>query len=64
VIRRADASVDEQELIDHVRGLLAPFKAPREVAFVDELPKTATGKVQKHRLREAEWAGHDLRIQG
>jgi fatty-acyl-CoA synthase len=64
VIRRADASVDQQELIDHVRGLLAPFKAPREIAFVDELPKTSTGKVQKHRLREAEWAGHELRVQG
>ena len=64
VIRRSGTTVDEQELIDHVRRLLAPFKAPRDVAFVDELPKTSTGKVQKNQLREAEWAGHALRIQG
>jgi fatty-acyl-CoA synthase len=64
VIRRSGATVDEEQLIDHVRGLLAPFKAPRSVAFVDELPKTSTGKVQKNQLREAEWAGHELRIQG
>jgi fatty-acyl-CoA synthase len=39
-----------QALIDHCRGLLAGFKCPREVRFVD-LPKTSTGKIQKHLLR-------------
>jgi acyl-coenzyme A synthetase/AMP-(fatty) acid ligase len=32
--------------------LLAPFKCPRWIAFVDDLPKTATGKIQRFKLRE------------
>ena len=32
--------------------------------FVDELPKTSTGKVQKFELREKEWAGEDSRVRG
>jgi fatty-acyl-CoA synthase len=41
----------EDELIGFVRERLAHFKAPRGVTFVDELPKTATGKIQKFVLR-------------
>jgi benzoate-CoA ligase len=41
------------ELREHVRRRLAGYKAPRWVDFVPELPKTATGKVQRFRLREA-----------
>ena len=40
------------ELIGHVRAQLAHFKAPREVTLVTELPKTSTGKIQKHVLRD------------
>ncbi len=36
----------------HARTLLAPFKCPRWIAFLDELPKTATGKIQRFKLRE------------
>jgi len=32
--------------------MLAPFKCPRSIAFLDELPKTATGKIQRFKLRE------------
>ena len=46
------ASATAEEIIEHVRGRLARFKAPSEVRFCDELPRTATGKVQKFRLRE------------
>ena len=46
------ASVDlEQELREHVKARLALYKYPRWVVFVDELPKTATGKIQRYRLR-------------
>jgi fatty-acyl-CoA synthase len=38
-------------LKQHVRDHLAHFKTPQWVSFVDELPKTATGKVQKYVLR-------------
>ncbi|HLH69458.1 MAG TPA: benzoate-CoA ligase family protein [Candidatus Dormibacteraeota bacterium] len=40
-----------EELREHVRGRLAHFKCPHEIRFVDELPKTATGKIQRYRLR-------------
>ena len=40
------------ELQDHVKGLTAPYKYPREVHFVDELPKTVSGKIRRVELRE------------
>jgi malonyl-CoA/methylmalonyl-CoA synthetase len=40
----------ERELIDHVAGELAPHKRPREIRFLDELPRNAMGKVVKQRL--------------
>jgi benzoate-CoA ligase len=42
------------ELKDFVKERLAPYKYPRYIEFVDELPKTATGKIQRFRLRERE----------
>jgi benzoate-CoA ligase len=39
------------ELQTHVKTRLAPFKYPRWVEFLDELPKTATGKIQRFKLR-------------
>jgi benzoate-CoA ligase len=41
-------------LKDHVKDRLAPYKYPRWIEFVDELPKTATGKIQRHVLRHRE----------
>ena len=52
VVLRAGASATEPELIEFARGHLAHFKAPRGVTFVTELPKTATGKIQKFALRD------------
>lgn len=49
VVTRTDLS--EDDLIAHCKERLSGFKVPKHVEFVDELPKTATGKVQKHRLR-------------
>lgn len=40
-------------LQDHVKATIAPYKYPRAIAFVGELPRTASGKIQRHRLREA-----------
>ncbi len=39
-------------LQDHVKATIAPYKYPREVEFVDALPKTATGKLQRFALRD------------
>jgi benzoate-CoA ligase len=46
----------ENELKTFVKDRLAPHKYPRQLAFIRELPKTATGKIQRFRLREAEAA--------
>ncbi|MBV8994318.1 MAG: hypothetical protein JO287_11625, partial [Pseudonocardiales bacterium] len=43
----------------HVKSLLAGYKAPRTVEFVDVLPATPTGKVLKRELRAKYWAGAD-----
>jgi benzoate-CoA ligase len=48
---RGDHALAEQ-LKQHVKDRLAPFKYPRWVEFLPELPKTATGKIQRFKLRE------------
>jgi fatty-acyl-CoA synthase len=63
VALRPGAAASERELIDFCRQRLAHFKCPKAVEFT-ELPKTSTGKIQKFRLREKEWAGRAERIQG
>ena len=51
---KKNLSVSEQELKNFVKERLAPYKYPRFIEFVEELPKTATGKIQRFRLREKE----------
>jgi len=41
-----------EELVQHCKSGLAPYKFPRRIHFLDELPKTATGKIQRYRLRQ------------
>jgi benzoate-CoA ligase len=51
----AQASDELAELLkQHVKGRLAPYKYPRWIEFRTELPKTATGKIQRFKLRAAE----------
>ena len=56
VILKAPGGATEAELKAFVKDRLAPYKYPRQIEFVDELPKTATGKIQRFRLRERERA--------
>jgi benzoate-CoA ligase len=51
VVLKPGQSVSEDELKAHVKSRLAPFKYPRNIEFVSELPKTATGKIQRFKLR-------------
>ncbi|CAN5922629.1 benzoate-CoA ligase family protein [soil metagenome] len=51
VIKKPSAAVEVAELQTFVKSRLAPFKYPRWIEFVDELPKTATGKIQRFKLR-------------
>jgi acyl-CoA synthetase (AMP-forming)/AMP-acid ligase II len=53
VVLRPGASATAAELTEHCRGLLARYKAPRVVRFLDELPRTGSGKVRKRTLRES-----------
>jgi fatty-acyl-CoA synthase len=62
VVLRDSADAESDELIEHVRGRIARFKAPEEIEFVDSLPKTSTGKVQKFVLRDLVWTGHEKLI--
>ncbi len=64
VVLKDGAAVEEGELIAHVRVKIAHYKAPRNVDFLVELPKTSTGKIQKFALRDREWAGKAIRVQG
>ena len=54
VVLKSGQSVTDEELKAFVKERLAPYKYPRFIEFVEELPKTATGKIQRFRLRERE----------
>jgi fatty-acyl-CoA synthase len=56
VVLKPGQTATERELIDFTRERLAHFKAPHGVTFVNELPKTATGKIQKFILRKGQAA--------
>ncbi len=52
VVLKSEATATEEELREFARANLAHFKAPHTVTFISELPKTATGKIQKYVLRK------------
>jgi benzoate-CoA ligase len=54
VVLKDGQQADEEQLKAFVKERLAPYKYPRQIAFLAELPKTATGKIQRFRLREQE----------
>jgi acyl-CoA synthetase (AMP-forming)/AMP-acid ligase II len=56
------AELTEAEVIAHTREHLAGYKCPKRVEFRDALDRTATGKLQKFKLREPYWAGHHRQI--
>ncbi|MDX5894519.1 acyl--CoA ligase family protein [Rubrobacter radiotolerans] len=52
----------EEEIIAFCKEKIARYKAPAAVDFVEELPKTSTGKIQKYVLREKEWSGREKQV--
>jgi benzoate-CoA ligase len=56
VVLKPGSSASEEELKAFVKERLAPYKYPRFIEFIGELPKTATGKIQRFKLREREAA--------
>ncbi|WP_164667812.1 long-chain-fatty-acid--CoA ligase [Virgibacillus doumboii] len=57
VVLHPNTNVTGEDIIAYCRDNMAHFKAPKAVEFVEALPKTATGKMQKYRLREMHWEG-------
>lgn len=57
IVLKDGSNVTEQEMIDYCRTNMAHFKTPKSFEFVEALPKTATGKLQKFLLREMYWKG-------
>jgi acyl-CoA synthetase (AMP-forming)/AMP-acid ligase II len=62
VVLREGLEATEADLIAHCRERLAHFKAPTSVEFRHALERTATGKLQKYKLRQAYWAGRDRAV--
>jgi acyl-CoA synthetase (AMP-forming)/AMP-acid ligase II len=59
VVVAPGASLTEVDVIEHCRGQLTHFKCPTAVEFRESLARTATGKLQKFKLRAPYWEGRD-----
>jgi acyl-CoA synthetase (AMP-forming)/AMP-acid ligase II len=62
VVLAPGAACTERELIEHCRGRLAHYKCPTSVEFRTELSRTATGKLQKFKLRADYWEGRERKV--
>ena len=62
VVLAPGAEVSEADLIAHCRGRLAHYKCPTSIEFRDELARTATGKLQKFKLRAPFWEGQEKQV--
>ncbi len=62
VVKTEGSELTEQELIDYCKSKVARFKAPSSVEFREELARTATGKLQKFKLRQQYWEGRDRQV--
>ena len=62
IVLAPDTEATEEEIIDHCRDLIAHYKCPTSVEFRDELARTATGKLQKFKLRQPYWEGMERAI--
>ena len=62
VVRAPGSECSEADLIAHCKRHIAGFKAPTSIDFVETIPRTATGKVQKFKLRESYWSGRDKQV--
>ncbi|CCH88998.1 Acyl-CoA synthetase (AMP-forming)/AMP-acid ligase II [Modestobacter italicus] len=62
VVLSEGQSVTEAELIAHTRERIAGYKAPKRVEFREAIPRTATGKIQKFKLRQAFWTDQGRQV--
>ena len=62
IVCRPGATASAEDLMTHCRSRIAGYKCPRSVAFVDAMPLSGTGKIQKSELRAPFWQGRDRTI--
>jgi fatty-acyl-CoA synthase len=62
VVLEPDAEVSAENIIVHCRAALAGYKCPKRVEFVAQLARTATGKLQKFKLREPYWGKQSRQV--
>jgi acyl-CoA synthetase (AMP-forming)/AMP-acid ligase II len=62
VVVREGETVSQADLVEHCRSKLAHFKCPTSIDLVDTLARTATGKLQKFKIRQPYWAGRDRQV--
>ncbi|HKP85758.1 MAG TPA: fatty acid--CoA ligase [Blastocatellia bacterium] len=62
VVLKPGSEASEAELIEFCRAHLAHYKAPKRIEFIEALPRTATGKIQKNLLRERFWKDKSKRV--
>ncbi len=62
VVKRPGSSLDDAGVVAHARAHLAGYKVPRSIAWLDELPKTGSGKILKRELRAPFWADRTANV--
>jgi len=62
VVLRAGAVLSEEQVIAYTKTKLAGYKCPKRVEFRTELARTATGKLQKFKLRAPYWEGRERQV--
>ena len=62
IVARPGFDLAAAQIREHVKTLIAGYKAPRSVEFVDALPVSGAGKIQKHELRRKYWAEADRQV--
>ena len=62
LVLQGDEKPTTEDLIEHCRAHLAGYKLPRQIKFMDALPRNASGKVLKNQLREPYWEGIERKV--
>jgi acyl-CoA synthetase (AMP-forming)/AMP-acid ligase II len=62
VVKRPGTDLDDAAVVAHAREHLANYKVPRSISWIDELPKTGSGKILKRELRQPFWADHGTNV--
>lgn len=64
VVLKPNANLTGEELIEYCKEKIAGYKVPRKIEFVENLPRSGTGKILKRKLREQYWVGKGKMVQG